>query len=97
MRFAWDEQKNAVNIRKHGLGFADAPQIFAGILLEEPDDRVDYGEERYKATGMLFDLVVVVIYTQTDVDTTRIISLRKATRYERIQYEQTVWDRLGPP
>ncbi len=96
MRFEWDERKNAANIRKHGLDFVDAWQVFAGILLEKSDERIDYGENRSVGTGMLFGVVVVVVFTEPNANTIRIISLRKATRYERIQYEQTVRDRLGP-
>jgi uncharacterized DUF497 family protein len=29
MRFEWDEKKNHSNQRKHGLNFADVPQVFA--------------------------------------------------------------------
>ena len=50
------------------------------------DDREDYGEERYVGLGLLDGRVVVVIFTQPDDNTVRVISLRKATYYERQQY-----------
>ncbi len=30
MRFTWDERKRRANIRKHGIDFVDAVEIFAG-------------------------------------------------------------------
>jgi uncharacterized DUF497 family protein len=45
MIFEWDEAKNRANIRKHGLDFSDAQEMFRGFLLVRPDVREDYGEE----------------------------------------------------
>ena len=95
MRFGWDEQKNRINIRKHGLDFADAWEIFAMPMLIALDDREDYGQDRWIAIGMLKSRIVVVAYVELDQDTICIISLRKALSYERKQYEQTLRDRLG--
>ena len=33
MRFEWDEAKNRTNIRKHGFDFAEAEEMFRGVLL----------------------------------------------------------------
>jgi len=88
MRFAWDEQKNAANIRKHGLGFADAEAVFAQRMLYILDERHDYGEERWNGIGLLGLRVVVVVFTEPYRNTIRIISLRKATPHERIRYEK---------
>jgi len=46
MRFEWDEAKNAANIRKHGIDFADVTDIFNHPMLAMLDQREDYGEER---------------------------------------------------
>ena len=96
MQFEWDEQKNRINIHKHGLDFADAWEIFTMPMLTALDDREDYGEDRWVAIGMLRSRIVVVVYTELDQDTIRIISLRKALSYEQKQYEQILRDRLGP-
>jgi uncharacterized DUF497 family protein len=95
MQFEWDEQKNRINIHKHGLDLADAWEIFTMPMLTALDDREDYGEDRWTAIGMLRSRIVVVVYTELDQDTIRIISLRKALSYERKQYEQILRDRLG--
>ncbi len=95
MVFEWNEEKNRANIRKHGLDFADASEIFTTPMLVIMDDRQDYGEERWIGIGILRGRVVVIVYTERDEDTLRIISLRKALNHERTQYERTLRDRLG--
>lgn len=59
------------------------------------DDREEYGEERWIGLGMLRTRVVVVVYTERDEDSIRIIALRKALRHERERYEQALRDGLG--
>ncbi len=61
----------------------------------EIDRRSDYGEDRWIGTGLLDGRVAVVIYTEPDEDTVRIISLRKALSYERKNYEQYLKNGLG--
>jgi len=41
--FEWDEEKNLVNIAKHGFDFADAEELFRGPLLVNPDLREERG------------------------------------------------------
>ncbi len=95
MKFRWDPKKNRENLRKHGLDFADAPEIFGGPLIARPDTREDYGEERWVGIGNIRGVVVAVVFATVDPDTVRIISLRKASNYERAQYEKAVADELG--
>lgn len=95
MKFEWNNQKNETNIIKHGFDFTDAPRIFRLPLLVSPDDRKDYGEERWRGIGLLDGRVVVVVYTEPDDETVRIVSLRKALSYERKQYEYYIKNRLG--
>ena len=33
MRFEWDESKSRANVRKHGLDFAEAEEMFRGASL----------------------------------------------------------------
>ncbi|TEU22295.1 MAG: BrnT family toxin [Anaerolineales bacterium] len=87
MHFEWDEQKNQINIRKHGFDFADAPAVFAGVTFTFEDDRFDYEEQRFITLGMLAGKVVVIAHTERD-DRVRIISMRKATKYEQKLYFQ---------
>ena len=87
MNFEWDEAKNRENIRKHGFDFADAWKVFEAPMLTFLDTREDYGEDRWIGLGILGDQIVKIIYTESDEPTIRIISLRKAIKYERQEFE----------
>ncbi|MEH2193067.1 MAG: BrnT family toxin [Nostoc sp.] len=90
MQFEWDEAKNLENIRKHKIDFADVPKMFDSTMLIELDNRFDYGEERWVGIGFLGNGVAVVIWTERQSDVIRIISARRANRYERQRFEQYI-------
>ena len=94
MKLEWDEAKNRSNLRKHGFDFADAEELFRGALLIRPDTSQDYGEERWIGIGMIRGRVAFVAFAERPQDTIRIISLRKADREERQQYEKALQDGL---
>ena len=95
MKFEWDQQKNQANVAKHELDFADASKVFRLPLRVSLDERQDYGEERWVGLGILDGRVVVVVFTEPDQQTIRIISLRKALPYEQKRYEQYLKNELG--
>ena len=90
MRFEWNQAKSENNIRKHGIDFADVEDMFDNPVLTLSDSRKDYGEERWVAIGRIHGLVCVVTYTERRGDVIRIISARKATRYEINRYEKRI-------
>jgi hypothetical protein len=61
-------------------------------MLIDLDDRFDYGEDRWIGIGQLQSRIVVVVYTEPDEATIRIISLRKALSHERQTYAQAFGD-----
>lgn len=87
MRYAWDDGKAALNLRKHGVDFADAI-----AALEDPnrlellDTERWYGEERIRVIGLAQGSVLFVVIALRDEETCRIISARKATRHEQERY-----------
>lgn len=95
MNFEWDEKKNQSNIAKHGLNFTGAYRIFRLPIAVRLDVRSEYGEERWIGIGMLLGRVVVIVYTEPNAQTIRIISLRKALSHERKYYDQYIRNRLG--
>jgi uncharacterized protein len=94
MRLEWNQAKNRANIRKHGLDFADAEEVFRGILLAKADTREDYGERRWSGLGQIRGRTVKIVFAERDPETIRIISLRKATSYERKEYEKAIQNGL---
>lgn len=90
MRFTWDEAKNRGNQRKHGLSFETAARVFLDPLHISRRDRIVDGEERWQTIGRVNDVVLVLVaYAVPDEDLIRIISARRVTRQERIEYEET--------
>ncbi len=88
--FEWDENKRLSNIRKHGIDFLDVEIIFEQDTVIIEDNRLNYDEKRWLALGLLKERVVVVVYTERHPKL-RIISIRKATKYEqRVYFEQIV-------
>lgn len=96
MRYEWDDAKNRSNREKHGLDFADAPQVLSGRCVTFVDDRVEYGEIRLVSLGLLAGRVVVTAHTPRGQDATRIISMRKANRREQKTYDQERSEATGP-
>jgi uncharacterized protein len=92
MQFEWDRAKNLANIRNHRIDFADVPKMFDSPILIEPDDRFEYGEDRWTGIGFLQNGVAVVVWTERQDDVVRIISARRANRYERQRLEQYLTD-----
>jgi uncharacterized DUF497 family protein len=89
MRLEWDENKRLANIRKHGFDFADVSSVFDGDTVTVEDDRYNYGEQRFVTFGLFQGRVIAVVHTEND-DLVRIISARKATKYEQQVYFEQV-------
>jgi hypothetical protein len=95
IRFEWDEAKNLVNQRKHGVSFLLASKVFLDPLFVSVKDRIQGGEQRWRTYGEVEgSLLMVVAHTVREEDwhaTTRevirIISAREASRKERRLYE----------
>ncbi len=96
MQFEWDENKNRENLQKHGFDFADAWQLFENPLLVRLDNRKDYGEGRWIGIGKMSNGVSsVLVFTERNPETIRVISMRKASKKERKNYEKNIENRLG--
>ncbi len=85
MEFEWDNQKNKINIEKHGIDFNFAKEVFSGVWISKPDKRKDYGEERLIALRLLGEFILVIVYTLRG-EKIRIISTRPANKQERSIY-----------
>lgn len=84
--FEWDAEKAASNLRKHGVAFADAQRVFDdAFAIHDLDADAGYGEQRMVAVGMVNGILLAVVYTERG-DRTRLISARKATKHEQVEY-----------
>ena len=89
LRFEWDERKNIVNRRKHGVSFEEAQTAFFDEnAIDYPDPDHSDKEDRFLLLGRSYQLRVLVICHcfRAKRDVIRLISARKATRKERRAY-----------
>ena len=84
MKFEWDENKNQINNESHGLSFQEAIPVFFDDLRVELDD-TSSDEERFNVIGMSQGRILYVVYTWRR-NNIRIISARKAEKYEEKKY-----------
>jgi uncharacterized DUF497 family protein len=90
VKYEWDESKNRVNIRKHGIDFLDVPSMFQHPMVTFLDQRKEYGEERWIGIGILKTILAVVVFAEPQEGTIRIISVRKATKHEERIYRDEI-------
>lgn len=92
MRWTWDPKKSRTNKRDHGLSFETAVLTFDDPLAISKLDPASE-EERWLTVGRVDGVTLLVVHTWPEEDASgevvgRIISARKATRYERKAYEE---------
>ena len=91
MKVVWDENKNRINKKKHGIAFEDAATVFYDPLLltiDDPDH--SWYEFRFVTIGRTQSgKLIVVSHTDTGIET-RIFSAIKPSRKEREDYEKGV-------
>ena len=81
----WDDDKNEINFKKHGIYFEDAAWIFLDDnRIEDYDEFHSDDEDRIKTVGRV-GKVLAVIYTERG-EKYRIISARYATKKEVDDY-----------
>jgi len=88
LKFEWEPQKAKINLKKHGVSFAEASTAFEDVLSLTIDDPLhSTDEERLVLIGMSFkNRLTIVVHTERG-NNIRIISARKATKKERKYYE----------
>ena len=88
VRFIWDEKKNHANLKKHGVDFNDAVRAWYD------HNRLDFFDEenstaseiRWIFLGSVAGTVLFVVETEPSEETVRIISARRASKYEQEEY-----------
>jgi len=91
MRFEWDENKNRLNQRKHGITFEFAALVFDDPHAVSHPERFVDGEQRWLTLGSVeTGAILVVAHTWIGEveEVMRIISARKAKPQERRIYEE---------
>jgi uncharacterized DUF497 family protein len=88
MRFEWNEEKAAANLKKHDVSFSEAESVFGDPLARIfEDDEHSFNEKRNAIFGHSdLDRLLIVVFTERDDDRIRIISARLATPKESRRY-----------
>jgi len=87
--YEWDPRKAKSNLRRHGISFEEAGSVFLDPLaITFPDPDHSDEEDREITIGLSKKHRVVFVSHCPRGDRTRIISVRRATRKERKQYEE---------
>ena len=83
----WDDEKNAINRRKHHIDVDDAGLLFADEARIEMFDALHSDDEdRYITIGKVDDVLFVVFTERPEHHAIRLISARRANAHERRLY-----------
>jgi uncharacterized DUF497 family protein len=93
LAFTWDDAKAELNFKKHGVLFELAVEVFLDEhFLEE--ENYQQGELRFQILGRTSTLPIRLLFVvfveriaMNGENVVRVISARKASRKERIDYE----------
>ena len=91
MKFEWNEKKNQINIKKHGISFEEASYVFSDIdAISIIDEEHSDNELRWITIGKIINRgIIVVVHTERikgEKEYIRIISARKGAKLEEKEY-----------
>ena len=91
LRFEWDTRKAAGNLKKHRVSFEEAQTAFLdeeALVIEDPDPSET--EDRFILLGLSATLRVLSVChcVRESGSVIRIISARRANRFEQKQYHE---------
>ena len=84
----WDEAKRRANVEKHGVDFPLIADFDWQTAVVVEDQRRNYGERRYSATGLIGLRLHVAVFTPRDRGL-RLISLRRANRRDERKWQDS--------
>src|SRR5579875_751173 len=94
LEFEWDPAKELKNIRKNGISFTTAREVFSDPNQFVSENYEDDFEQRYQIIGMTQGLVLLlVVFVDRSADSrevVRIIQARKAEAFEVSLYEDQI-------
>lgn len=88
MVFEWDENKDRINKKKHGISFEVAVRVFLDDMRIE---KIDFAhstvdEERINIIGRVENMIILFVVTTERSGKIRIISARRAEKNEEEEY-----------
>ena len=90
MKILFDPNKNAANLKKHGVSLAEGDGVLDDPLALTMEDEFVESEQRFVSIGMnAFGRLMVVVYSYRG-DDVRLISVRNPEPKERRAYEKGI-------
>jgi uncharacterized DUF497 family protein len=88
-QFEWDPKKAKANLSKHDISFEEASTIFDDpMFITFLDNEHSIDEERYITIGLSSKARLLMVAHAERNNRIRIISARKATKYEEKYYQE---------
>lgn len=89
MLFQWDSRKARLNWANHAVSFSEATSVFSDSLAKVfADEAHSIDEQREVIIGRsLANRLLFVVFTEVEEGVLRLISARRATRREQLDYE----------
>jgi uncharacterized DUF497 family protein len=84
--FEWDREKAATNLRKHGVSFETACEVFTDPLLRLKDTGDPDGVTQAIIGETLDEHLLYVVHIIRNDEVIRIVSARPVTSHERREY-----------
>ena len=92
-RFEWDPAKSDENLRKHGISFEQAREIWDGDYVDIPHVAYAKDHEARNATiGVVGGRIHVAVWVSR-ASKIRLISVRRVRKNEKRAYEKVVQER----
>ena len=96
--FIWSEEKNRINVKKHGLSFQEAVPVFLDpyLVIRYDEAHSTQEESRWKGIGAIGnDLLLSVIFVEVKGNEIRLVSARKASKKEKEDYSENISQIFG--
>lgn len=95
MKFEWDESKEEINIKKHGISFKEAETVFYDShwlkIIDDGHTDKNAVEDRFYALGKsLYKNLLLVCYCEREGNLIRIYSARQAKKREKEVYNANI-------
>ena len=89
LQFEWNQEKAQRNLKKHQVSFEEASTIFDDpLFITFLDEEHSLDEDRYITIGFSGNNHLLLVAHTDRQGKIRILSARKATKYEQQFYEQ---------
>ena len=96
--FSWSDEKNQINIKKHGLSLQEAVLVFLDpyLVVRHDDAHSTLEETRWKGIGVLGnDILLAVVFSEMSENEIRLISAREASKKEKEDYRENIGQIFG--